>query len=173
MYKYFRAQHIFPRIIIYMWGILPRSDSHIGQPYSWSCTLKGILPRCFLVVQLLRFISISLLSGSLISLLCHRFFFRPLFPYPFKNFYTLPHGSPRIVASLMVYWVGSLRTMDESPNPYESNSMGLSTRGSIVFKFSFYACGCEEMKDSPHLCDDEQTKEALRIPDQRTCLPPI
>ena len=28
MYKYFRALDIFPRIIIYMWGILPRSDSH-------------------------------------------------------------------------------------------------------------------------------------------------
>ena len=25
---YFRAQDIFPRIIIYMWGIFPQSDSH-------------------------------------------------------------------------------------------------------------------------------------------------
>ena len=51
---------------------------------SWSCTLKGILPWCFLVVQLLRFISISLLSGSLISLFCHRFFFALYFLTPSK-----------------------------------------------------------------------------------------
>ena len=64
MYKYFRALDIFPRILIYMWGILPRSDSHTLEDKNFNlwaaCANQGMLTR----QTLCRFSNPTLLCHS-------------------------------------------------------------------------------------------------------------